>query len=410
MAITVIQAPGSFAGSILSGHGFHNPLWHVVSSTNVLQPDFRYVFDITIDGTLLGPFGLGLPITTRLLVTPDATTGEGRIDLSRIVRSYCSNYFDPRGTSQAPYAIKTDGIMGSYKIQYGEQYAGATYAALEEDGHFVFNTYSGDTPGAQSEKPAELYFKAWLTTQDINQIVIPATGGTFLSYLNVPNGESLKMRVNIVSGGLFSLDHDTTPAAQYEHLLVVNLNHEYINAAYGSPILTANDNYRVALFTSGGTQRTAWAYVSRMCEPKTPVTTLHFLNRLGGFDTYHFAGPTRKTVEMERKTFQTLPAVASGGVVREYSTVNNVYADTTQPFNTNHTWGRRLSSGYVDDTTHEWLWQLVASPQVYLEIEGYYYPVTIKTQQWTEKKVRFDKMYNLEIEIVMGRKVASQTR
>ena len=411
MAITILQAPGSFtAGTPYSGHSMHAPVWHVVSSTNAALPGFRYIFDITTDGYFPGgAFGFG-PITVRMLVVPDANF-QGIIDISRIVRSFRMGYFDPRGTAQAPYAIKTDGLICTYAMRYGEEFGGTQYPALEEDAHFLFNTYIGETPGTSLDTPAAPYFKSWATNQDTGNILIPATGSTFLSYFNVPNGDSLKMRVNLTgAGGIIGPDHDTTASVIPEHLLVLNLNHNYINAAYGSPVLAASSDYRVALFTSGGTQRTAWAYVLRMCEPKTPVTTLHFLNRIGGFDTYHFTGPTRKGVALERKTFEQIPAISSGGMVREYNSVNKVFADTVIPFNSRHTWTRRLVSGHLNDATHEWLWQLVASPEVYLEEDGYFYPVRIKTDNWAQRLARFDKMYNLELEIIMGRQVLSQSR
>jgi hypothetical protein len=103
--------------------------------------------------------------------------------------------------------------------------------------------------------------------------------------------------------------------------------------------------------------------------------------------------------------------VTSGGVIREYDSTNKVYAPTNIPYHTAQKWSRRLTSGLIDDATHNWLSQLIISPQVYMEdADGYHYPVTIKTAAWNEKKRQFDKMYNLEIEVETGRKVTSQNR
>lgn len=385
----------------------HDPLWHIVSSTNVAQPDFRFVMDV---------FFSGVPgIAARLKIHPDAN-GHGRFDAARVVRSQLKNYFAPRAAALGPFTIKTNDVIVSYTVAYGEEYGGTTYAGLTADGYYAYNAYSGDMPGVTVDEPISYNFHGWATSRNINDIRMPRNGTCYLPYINdTPENKKLKIEI-LSSGGLIGPTLTSgTITATGNRLLVLNLNPAFINASgafAGTPIPSNADGYRIAVERASGSAQTPWAYVSFLCEPKDPATALHFLNRFGGFDTYHFTGPTRKAVEVERTTYQQLGQVTNFSYLREYTPWDggNVFADTITQYNTRHTWTRKLTSGYIDDATHEWLWQLITSPQVYLEDNGYFYPVLIKTNNWGQRKTRYDKMYNLELEVIMGRQVFSQSR
>lgn len=386
----------------------HSPLWHVMSSTNSAQPDFRFILDVSV---------VGAAAPVRLKISPDAA-GVGRIDVSRVIRAYLTNYFLPV-TGFEPFVINTSAITLIYAVYYGEEYGGAEYPSLSNDSYYAYNSYIGDTPGGYAFESVTEFQHAWATDRDINNIRIPRYGRAFLPYINDPD-DFLRVRIQEIDDdgvpiniALYYTSDVITPLGK---LIVLNLNLENINATpfLGSmtpaPIPTNAAGYRIALMRSDGVTFTPWAYVRWLCEPKTPATVLHFLNRAGGFETFHFSGPTRKSVSIDRKSFARIGQVSVSNVIREYNPGNLVFADTSVPFHTAHTWTRKLTSGYVDDVTHEWLWQLIASPQVYLEDNGYCYPVTIKSQRWEERLTRFDKMYNLELEITMGRNVISQSR
>jgi hypothetical protein len=64
----------------------------------------------------------------------------------------------------------------------------------------------------------------------------------------------------------------------------------------------------------------------------------------------------------------------------------------------------RLISDYVSETDFLWLRELLASPLVYAQIDNNttMIPVTIETSDWAEKKQGADKIFNLEIDILLG--------
>lgn len=410
MAYTVVSTPATYSS-------FNSPLWHVVNSSNNVNADFRYILQVYVMGSIA-------PVAT-LRITPD-DNGDGVVDVSRVVRSYVANYFLPRGLLFSPVDIDTDDIGIDYTIFYGEEYtSGGTftsYPGLTTSSHVAFNSYATDTPGATPYTSIEAYTTLpgnthrWLTDRDVSQIFIPKNYyDHYLSYFN-PDEQDLTIEYQEVD----ELGVPVDPALYYymdlpgvNKLLVFNLNFHYIDSAPDwidsilsmvtpGPLFPNAAGYRIRIISDAGSTATEWAVVRWLCEAKTPATTLHFMNMHGGFDSYAFTSPTRKSVDFERRTFEKAPSLTTD-------------IDTVRNYHVAHDWTRKIESGFVNDATHEWLWQLVASPQVYFNHLGptfatTNYPVVMKTQRWNEKITRFDKMYNLELEIQMGRKVVSQVR
>ena len=412
MAISIITSPPAFSG-------LHAPIWHVVLSSNVLQPDFRYIFVIKIGG---------VPVATLKVLPYDTALYHGQIDVSRILRSYIRSYFDLSGTT--PFIIRTNAHVVEYDVEYKEEYGGSiTSGGIADTSHTAYNAYAGDTPQDTADTPSEDYTSVhWLTDRPMvndkslvpvnfpkHDIRMPRNGNFFISYQNTPSyAIEVYLREVDEDGALMGgADFVLGPLTMLQNgLLVLNLNLEWINAAAWStptPLPTNAAGYK--LFIYDGTDQTDTIFVRWLCEPRVPATPLHFLNRLGGFDTYYFQGPTRRSLELEKRNFEKIGMVKDLGVTpREYTAATQVYADTTVQYHTKHNWTRKLSTTYLDDDTHNFLWQLIASPQVYLEIDGWYYPVTIKTNNWNERLNRFDRMFTLDLEITMGRAVRSQSR
>lgn len=381
MAITVLITPPGFSN-------LHSPLWHLVESDQTAQPDFRYVFDVLISGNLVA----------RIKIVP-GFDGRGRVDVSKILRSFITNYYNP-SASPAGIAFQTSNNVIEYSIEYSEEYGGSLHPGgiAGTFDYEAFNAYSADTPAEHAYNSVQHYQLNWMTNRPYaNGVEIPRDGHLFMSYMNEPEDDVSILVEDIDDPMTFG----SSAMFDASRLVVFDLNLEVINAMLLTPIPDTVRGYKLFIYPLG-TDPIGPLTVTWMCEPKVEATTIHFMNRMGGFDTYHFQGPTRKTLEVERKTYEQIEGMQPASF--------HIYPTLTTQYHTKHTWTRKLSSGYVDDATHEWLWELVASPQVYIQIGAYHYPVTIKTQQWTEKKARFDKMYNLDLEITMGRNITSQNR
>jgi len=145
------------------------------------------------------------------------------------------------------------------------------------------------------------------------------------------------------------------------------------------------------------------------CTKNNPVM-LHFLNAMGGFESFLFSGVNRVNTNIERQSINKL------GLITTYTTsafdigvnINRVYNNTLGEVKTNYantmTHKIKLVSEYVTETDFLWLRELLASPQVFAQIDNntLMIPVTIETSDWAEKKRGADKIFNLEIDILLG--------
>jgi hypothetical protein len=409
MAFYVHAQPPAYDASPYSG------LWFRMGSDNASQPSYRFLVDIYVSGNFV----------LTLKVMPDASYA-GLIDISRVVRNYMNtNYFIPDATTNPPFYWDTNVFDLSLTVIFREEYlAGGgivTSTTLDVVPLRVRNAYNLDTPtNGHPYVPTYGRQYNWLTSRNTSAIWVPRNTNAFISFLNDPatdfylNIQYLDEDGKPFTSGVLGAASD--PVGVSSRLLILNLNETALAAssAWTSPpvpLIPANaGGFRLYLSKVGPPPAPCPAIDVRfLCEPKVKASPLHFLNRFGGFDTFFFTGPKRAAMEVERKSFQTIPAFIQTSAVSEFSPAN-VFADTTVNYHTRHTWTRKLVSGYLNDTDYKFLSELLASPVVYYEEDGFYFPVTIKESKWSQKLTRFDKVYNLELEITTGRQVISQIR
>jgi hypothetical protein len=131
---------------------------------------------------------------------------------------------------------------------------------------------------------------------------------------------------------------------------------------------------------------------------------------MGGFESFLFSGVNRVNTNIERQSINKL------GLITTYTTsafdigvnINRVYNNTLGEVKTNYsntmTHKMKLVSDYINETDFLWLRELLASPQVFAQIDNnaLMIPITIETSDWAEKKRGADKIFNLEIDILLG--------
>ena len=62
------------------------------------------------------------------------------------------------------------------------------------------------------------------------------------------------------------------------------------------------------------------------------------------------------------------------------------------------------------DAGYEWLDELISSPQIYMEVDSYYYPVSLKNTNYEFSKYVNNRMRVLEVEVEMNQTRYSQLR
>jgi hypothetical protein len=127
------------------------------------------------------------------------------------------------------------------------------------------------------------------------------------------------------------------------------------------------------------------------------------------FDTAVFDLASRLTMEVQRKGFEKRDYSLGANSVT-YFDANKKYIDSKVNFLNVKDHAYKLTMNAPTDAEYEWLSELIGSPQVYFELDGYYYPVSIKTNSYEYSKYVNNRLRVFEIEIDMNQTRYSQLR
>jgi hypothetical protein len=380
MAITVVQSPEAKAS-------LHDDLWHIVTSNNTGNSGFKYVFDIYVSSSLVA----------RLKAFPDPSEDCGIVNAGNVIRNYWASYFKPNTTPTA-FSCSTSGIFVPYTIKYGEEYGGTLYTNLTTANYEAFNYYN---PIFRDWSTSYLntFIGKWLTGRDRNNLEVGYGERLYASWLNYGFPDVLQvLKVTVDGGSEQSGTGNFTQALQ-----IFDVSPAAINTYFGSTVIPATaTSYRVRI--NNGDYLT----IKIVCN-RYEVETLHFLNSLGGYDTMTFRLVNREERTAQREAYRRPGWELASDTISRYDSSKKMYAGEV-----NHAISQsvvfRLLSDYLTETDHNWLRDLIMSPEVYLQKNGYYYPVTIGTNNWTEKLRSADKMFTLSLDVLYSRSVNSQFR
>ena len=394
MAITINSSPNTY-------QSFHEDLWFVVSSTNTGQTNFKYVFDVYINGTLV----------SRVKSFPQPSTGKGIFNAANIVRNYWSSYFKPSATA---FSYVGSDIRINYVVKYGEEYGGTLYTNLDETDTDAFNYYPNLLNGAAAYDGnwfENNYTYRLLTNRDpLNFTTRRSNGKCFVSLLNTSINTPLNWNLDVTRYGNLTPSTVTGANVSVTDYAMMDLSPASINAYLGTSFINSNtERYLIDFYESGGAQFAV--NVAIICEPRYTTIPIHFLNSVGGYDTINFSLVNKESRSFERKSFEQMDWQLSGSVMSRTDNFGRFNGGSVQ-FATAQTITYKLTSDWLNLTEYNWIKELIGSPEVYMEdtTNGYYIPVKISTSSWTEKKRYADKVYNLELDIEFGSKAYSQYR
>jgi hypothetical protein len=404
MAITINSQPATFPS-------MHEDLWFVASSTNVGVTNFKFVYDIYINGAQVS--------RNKVFPSPSADGSYGVFNASPIVRAYVTNYFEPSGTTVL--MASNDKIKVDYQVRIGEEVSGAVIPNLASGGYSAYNYYAplfgdiftenGDIPLVLSNYYDNLlienYTDDWLSDRDNSDITIEYGDQFFITFLKITGG-AYKLWVQPTNeDGTFgtSVSGDLTMAGQFN---LFNFQAAAINAFIGSEVITEN-TYGYNVYITLGAAVTRVLKFRQVCNPKYRQYNLHFLNRLGGYDTMAFRLVNKRRSEFNRSSYRRNPYKLSGGQMKNIDAYNK-YNETTYNFAIEHTDYYMLTSDWVNDMDYAWLAQLIASPIVYMEVQGAFFPVTIRNNNYQYKYTISDGLFNFDLEVEVGKYLNSQYR
>jgi hypothetical protein len=404
MAITINSTPATYPS-------MHEDLWFVASSTNVGVTNFKFVYDVYIDGAQVS--------RNKIYPSPSAEGSYGVFNASPMVRAYVTNYFEPSGSSVL--VASNNKIKVDYQVRIGEEVSGAVITNLASGSYSAYNYYSplfGDIFTENGNVPLVLsnyydnllienYTDDWLSDRDNSNITIEYGDQFFITFLKITGG-AYKLWVQPTNeDGTFgtSVSGSITMSGEFN---LFNFQAAAINAWAGSDIITQS-TYGYNIYITLGAATTRILRFRQVCNPKYRQYNLHFLNRLGGYDTMAFRLVNRRRSEFQRTSYRRNPYQLSNGQMTNIDTYNK-YNETTYNFAIQHSDYYNLTADWLDDQDYAWLAQLVASPIVYMEVQGAFFPITIRNTNYQYKYQIADGLFNFDLEIEVGKYLNSQYR
>lgn len=368
-------------------------LWHIAHSTLSGSTDFKYVFDIYNGATQL----------IRAKVFPEPTNGRGYFNAGKVVGNEITfAWFTPVSTGSLPMAVYQPNTSGevaiAYTVRVGEELTGTTTLNLASGTvtaynytNSLFNRFQGTTSAfAQkflTNRPR------YATAKLGEKILVPFKGtGTHRMFIKTYNeGNAL-----IATTEVTATTNITTGYLQ------MDIGSAAVNSSAGSAIVTDSVKYYdVYLQKSSVDTETFRVYLT--CDPRYTTVNLYFMNQYGMFDTARFGLASRLNMNVERKQFERRDFTFGTSSVSYYDS-RNVYRESVVNFGSKSEWQYKLTMDYPTDAEYQWLAELINTPQVYAEIDGDFYPVSIVENNYEYSNYQNNKLKVFEVTIKMNQK------
>jgi hypothetical protein len=376
MAITNIAYP---SGS----PSLQDTLWHIFDS-NVTSTDLKYVIDIYIGGTQ----------QVRVKLYPEPVTGIGYFDAGPIVRNTMTyEWLTPSNNVLMCEPNVSGQVAQTYQYRIGEETSGVTTLNLASGNVTAYN-------------------------------FVPPTFKRKVTDLSAYNGKAMSNRPTTIESSLG--DNIYIPVKDVSGLVVSTYNANNVKIAdtsyslggtkafaqlnIGSPalnnptsVITSEVKYYIVQMGTSTYQ------VNIDCNPKYTSYNLHFMNHLGMFDTAKFDLTSRLTMDVTRKTFAKRDYTLGATAVSYYD-ANNKYVSSKIDYLNKKDHSYKLTMNAPTDAEYEWLAELIDSPQVYFEQDGYFYPVSIKNNNYEYSKYVNNRLRVFEVDIDINQTRYSQLR
>jgi hypothetical protein len=376
MAITNIAYP---SGS----PSLQDTLWHIFDS-NLTSVDLKYVMDIFIGGTQ----------QVRVKLYPEPTTGIGYFDAGPIVRNTMTyEWLTPSNSVLMSIPNVSGQVAQTYEYRIGEETSGVTTLNLASGSVTAYNfvpptfkrkvtdlsVYNGK---ALTNRPttieASFGDNIYIAGKDINNCVV--------SPYNANNVKISDVAFSLGATKAFA-QLNVGPLAVNSSSVVIPSNAKYYMVQVGTSVFRVNLD----------------------CNPKYESYNLHFMNHLGMFDTARFDLASRLTMDVTRKSF-TKRDYSLGASAVSYYDANKKYVSSKIDYLNKKDHSYKLTMNAPTDAEYEWLAELIDSPQVYFELDGYFYPVSIKNNNYEYSKYVNNRLRVLEVEIDINQPRYSQLR
>ena len=354
----------------------YNPMAFTVTSTNTAQDNFQYIFDLYITGVS------GYK-RSKIPADPNAS-GRCYYDPQYLLKDYLTKNIDKSDDG----IEQNSNSFVEYQVKVGEEYGPSsgvtTYADLLVDvTRYAWNscldplTFRKYT---QEDWVASTAYKGKFLTTAPDNLKLYTGKDTWVYFITSGTNvvDYLEVKTYTSGGALIQtvqIDNNyTTVSTGADRFLRCPIGNN-LNTILGAdillgsqPIITAAvDHYTVrGIFDDGFTQSASinlrTYYIDSTCTPYDTYT-FHFLNDMGGYDTFTTIRRSDHDTKIERKHFKKLVGSITATTAWDY--LNSARGKTNYSTKINDK--ITVNSDALTDDEATWLEQLVYSPDVLLD-------------------------------------------
>lgn len=372
MAINIISNPNSVVSAF-------NQMAFNVSSTQAGQPNFNFLADVYVSGINNA--------VSRIAIPKQPSINTCLVDVSPILKNYVKNDLFNVNTNYA-YCEPNLNSRVKYYVQFGELYdvsgvptiypdlrrfptSGSNTAVNSIFGFEQFNTnvwngYDVSGFGFLTEIPERI------TIQQGQELRLSFYDpSNLIRYLYVDGVYEDAISANKVSG---------------EFLYNVNVKNLLGQAApyqtIGTHTITLANSFVAAV-------KTITIEIVAACS-KFDTIRLHWLNNLGGWDSYNFTKQSIKSMDIDRKQYKKMQSINYSKSDRLKTNYNTTITDKLQ-----------INSDWISDEMADWFQGLLTSPIVYLERgTDNFIAVNITNSNYLiQQYLNGRKLHNLQLDI-----------
>jgi hypothetical protein len=372
-----------------SGSTVQDALWHVCSSDNSGSTDMKFVFDIWVNGAQ----------KIRVKKVPEPSNGKAYFDAGPTVRNYMTyEWFEPLTVAYVAQPNDSGEISIAYQLRVGEEVSGTTTTNLASGTTTAYN-YTAPLFKRRQISLADKLNK-WFTNR-------PAYANTDFGqniYIPFYTNTTLTLKCSTYDwGNNLIATASGSPTAIAHGFVQMNIGSAAIAAALS---ITINDNvkYYDVWFNSFDKIR-----VYNKCNEKYTPISVHFVNRWGMWDSQMFGLVSKLTMETTRKDF-TQRDYRFNSINVDYMSASNRYYESKTNYHQKSDWTYKLTADALNDDEWVWMADLLSSPQMLMEIDGNFYPVTLKTSNYEYSKYENNRLRPLELEFEMNQSRLSHLR
>jgi len=391
MAITILANPKDFAP-------VYNKMEYLISSTNTAQTNFAHLVDIYINGS-------GTSIV-RLRIPVRPSDNYGKVDIHRVLESALTsdvgNPLGILGTYEAPNSSL------SYVVSFGEEFGDPVvqYPYLNTDSSR--NAFNSSLEKAEfinwdvTEYELTNSTKKFLTNMpDNHKVSINSHGWLYYKKGITINTFTVKTydSAGVIIDTFEITATGTSGEIQFLPSSPASLNNMDNSSFLGSQPVIDSDVAYYTILAQGVAKvvsETRTFVIEENC--KYNVNTLIFQNNLGGFDNFTFYLGDESTTDIERKDMKVnVDTVVGADIVYSMNEREKVtyYTKTTPRL--------KLMSDWISEAESNWLLELFASPEIYLQSGNELIAVAkIKAINYVKKKVVRDKLFKIDVELELG--------